>query len=343
MERLGLANIVEVSGLSPLEKPKGCYGRMAEAAEGKDTITGHWEMAGVIVSEPFRTYPRGFPAELIAEFSRRIGRGVLGNYAASGTEIIADLGEEHMKTGNPIVYTSADSVFQIAAHEEVIPLEEQYRICTIARELLHGEYKVARVIARPFIGQPGAFTRTANRRDYALEPETRTVLDALAAQGRRVIGVGKIKDIYSGRGIAESHKTKDNNDGIETILRVMKDSSGDLIFANLVDFDMLFGHRNNPEGYARALEEVDAGIGRIIQAMAEEDILIITADHGCDPTTPSTDHSREYVPLLVYGPRLKSGVNLGTRRTFADISASLADFFNIEYDSPGTSFADEVR
>lgn len=343
LEKLGLANILEVAGLSASSAPLANYGRMAEAADGKDTITGHWEMAGVIVSEPFRTYPRGFPAELIAEFSRRIGRGVLGNYAASGTEIIADLGEEHMKTGNPIVYTSADSVFQIAAHEEVIPLEEQYRICTIARELLHGEYKVARVIARPFIGQPGAFTRTANRRDYALEPETRTVLDALAAQGRRVIGVGKIKDIYSGRGIAESHKTKDNNDGIETILRVMKDSSGDLIFANLVDFDMLFGHRNNPEGYARALEEVDAGIGRIIQAMAEEDILIITADHGCDPTTPSTDHSREYVPLLVYGPRLKSGVNLGTRRTFADISASLADFFNIEYDSPGTSFADEVR
>lgn len=343
MEGLGLANVVEVKGLSPVEHPKGCFGRMAEAADGKDTITGHWEMAGVIVLEPFRTYPHGFPGELLEEFSRRIGRGILGNYAASGTEIIAVLGEEHMKTGSPIVYTSADSVFQIAAHEEVIPLEEQYSICTIARELLHGDYKVARVIARPFIGTPGAFTRTSNRRDYALEPEIPTVLDALAEQGKRVTGVGKIKDIFTGRGIAESYKTVDNNDGIETILQVMKDDRADLIFANLVDFDMLFGHRNNPEGYAQALEEVDAGIGRIIQAMEERDILIITADHGCDPTSPSTDHTREYVPLLVYGPRLKKGINLGTRRTFADISASLADFLNIEYDSPGTSFADEVR
>lgn len=343
LEGLGLANIVEVSGLSPAEHPQACYGRMAEAADGKDTITGHWEMVGVIVSEPFRTYPGGFPQELIQEFSRRIGREILGNYAASGTEIIALLGQEHMETGKPIVYTSADSVFQIAAHEEVIPLEEQYRICGIARELLLGDYKVARVIARPFIGQPGAFTRTANRRDYALEPEIPTVLDALKEQGKRVISVGKIMDIFSGRGIAEGHKTRDNGHGIDTILEVMAEKRGDLIFANLVDFDMLFGHRNNAEGYARALEEVDAGLGRIIQAMNERDVLIITADHGCDPTFPGTDHTREYVPLLVFGRGLKSGVNLGTRSTFADIAATLADLLGIDYICPGTSFAHEVR
>jgi phosphopentomutase len=343
MEGLGLANVVGISGLSPVEHPKGCFGRMAEAADGKDTITGHWEMAGVIISKPFRTYPQGFPKQLLEEFSRKIGRKVLGNYAVSGTEVIDALGEEHMKTGRPIVYTSADSVFQIAAHEEVIPLEEQYRICAIARELLQGDCKVARVIARPFIGKPGAFTRTANRRDFALEPESPTVLDALMEQGKRVISVGKIKDIFSGRGIAESYKTKDNNHGIETILQVMEESQADLIFANLVDFDMLFGHRNNAEGYAQALEEVDAGLGRIIQAMDERDILIITADHGCDPTFPGTDHTREYVPLLVYGQGIKTGVNLGIRKTFSDIAASLTELFDIEYFSPGTSFFDEVR
>lgn len=343
LEGLGLANIVVVSGLSPAEDPKACYGRMAEAADGKDTITGHWEMAGVIVSEPFRTYPGGFPEALIQEFSHRIGREILGNYAASGTEIIETLGREHMETGRPIVYTSADSVFQIAAHEEIIPLEEQYRICGIARELLHGDYKVARVIARPFIGQPGAFIRTANRRDYALEPEIPTVLDALKEQGKRVISVGKIKDIFSGRGIAEGHKTRDNRHGIDTILEVMAEERGDLIFANLVDFDMLFGHRNNALGYARALEEVDAGLGRIIQAMNERDVLIVTADHGCDPTFPGTDHTREYVPLLVFGRSLKSGVNLGTRRTFADVAATVAELLDIDYICPGTSFAHEVR
>ena len=343
LEELGLANITEVSGLSPAENPKASYGRMAEAADGKDTITGHWEMAGVIVSEPFRTYPVGFPAELIQEFSRRIGRQILGNFAASGTEIIESLGREHMDTGRPIVYTSADSVFQIAAHEEIIPLEEQYRICEIARELLHGDYKVARVIARPFIGQPSAFTRTANRRDYALEPESPTVLDALKEQGKTVISVGKIMDIFSGRGIAEGHKTRDNGHGIDTILEVMAQGRGDLIFANLVDFDMLFGHRNNALGYARALEEVDAGIGRIIRAMDARDVLIITADHGCDPTFPGTDHTREYVPLLIFGRSLKSGVNLGTRRTFADVAATLADLLDIDYTCPGTSFAYEVR
>ena len=343
LERLGLANIVAVAGLAPAAAPQGCYGRMAEAADGKDTITGHWEMAGIIVSEPFRTYPDGFPKQIIDEFGRRINRGVLGNYAASGTEIIAVLGEEHMRTGKPIVYTSADSVFQIAAHEEIIPLPELDKICQTARELLYGEHKVARVIARPFLGQPGSFVRTANRRDYALEPEGETVLDALTANGKKVIGIGKIKDIFAGRGVAVSYKTKDNLHGVETVAEVMSGDDGDLIFANLVDFDMLFGHRNNPQGYAQALEQVDGGIGRIIEVMKPSDVLIITADHGCDPTFPGTDHTREYVPLLVYGRGLKQGVNLGTRKTFADIAATVAQLLAVDYDSPGTSFAHEVK
>lgn len=343
LEELGLANILQVTGLAPVPVPRACYGRMAEAADGKDTITGHWEMAGVIVSEPFRTYPQGFPADIIHEFSRRIGREILGNYAASGTEIIDALGGEHMQSGKPIVYTSADSVFQIAAHEEIIPLEEQYRICKEARELLYGDYKVARVIARPFIGSPGSFSRTSNRRDYSLEPELPTVLDALTEQGKSVIGIGKIKDIFAGRGVSHSYKTRDNAHGIETMLQVMSQAEGDLVFANLVDFDMLFGHRNNAQGYAKALEEVDTGIGSLLKVLQEGDILIITADHGCDPTFPGTDHTREYVPLLVYGRKLRSGVNLGTRKTFADVAATVADLMEIDYPCVGTSFASEVR
>lgn len=343
LERLGLANIVKVAGLAPADDPLACYGRMAEAADGKDTITGHWEMAGVIVSEPFRTYPGGFPEEIINEFSRRIGRGVLGNYAASGTEIIDELGSEHMQTGSPIVYTSADSVFQIAAHEEVIPLEEQYKICTIARELLSGEYKIARVIARPFTGQPGSFARTYNRKDYALEPEGPTVLDALQEQGKTVISIGKITDIFSGRGIAQSFKSKDNAHGLELTVSAMSRDDGDLIFVNLVDFDMLYGHRNNAEGYARALEAADSGLGRIIQVMKQDDVLIVTADHGCDPTFRGTDHTREYVPLLVYGKGIKDGVDLGIRRTFADVAATVAELLGVEYSCPGTSFAPEVK
>ncbi|HOB35454.1 MAG: phosphopentomutase [Firmicutes bacterium] len=343
LEKLGLANILDVSGLKAQDEPLGCYGRMAEAAQGKDTITGHWELAGVIVSEPFRTYPRGFPAGLIEQFTRRIGRGILGNVAASGTEIIARLGKEHMETGKPIVYTSADSVFQIAAHEEVIPLAELYAICQTARELLHGEYKVARVIARPFIGVPGAFQRTANRRDFALEPEGQTVLDALAQNGREVVGIGKIHDIFSGRGIARSYKTRSNQHGIEILLDVTERGEGDLVFTNLVDFDMLYGHRNDAPGYARALEEADRGLGRVMAAMGNDDVLIVTADHGCDPTFPGTDHTREYVPLLVYGERIKRGVNLGTRQTFADVAAAVAEMLAVEYKCPGTSFWHEVK
>jgi len=343
MEKLGLANIVEVSGLQASAAPQACYGRMAEAADGKDTITGHWEMAGVVVSEPFQTYPGGFPQELMDEFSRRIGRGVLGNCVASGTEILASLGEEHMDTGKPIVYTSADSVFQIAAHEEVIPLSEQYRICETARELLFGEYKVARVIARPFMGSPGSFQRTSNRKDYALEPEVPTVLDALADNGKTIISIGKIHDIFSGRGIAKGYKTKDNQHGIDTLIEVTASGNGDLVFTNLVDFDMLFGHRNNVSGYAQALEQADLGLGKVIRAMGPEDVLIITADHGCDPTFPGTDHTREYVPLLVYGEGLKSGVNLGTRQTFADVAATIAELLGTKYQCPGQSFAQEVK
>lgn len=343
LEQLGLANILDVTNLSASPAPKGNYGRMAEAADGKDTITGHWEMAGVIVSEPFRTYPHGFPPELIQEFSRRIGRGVLGNVVASGTEIIDQMGQEHVETGKPIVYTSADSVFQIAAHEEIIPLAEQYRICAIARELLLGDDKVARVIARPFVGGQGGFRRTSNRRDYALEPESPTVLDALAHAGKEVISIGKISDIFSGRGIAWGYKTKNDQDGIDTLVEVTAGSEGDLVFANLVDFDMLFGHRNDTYGYARALELADAGVGRIMDAMAAQDILIITADHGCDPTFPGTDHTREYVPLLVYGREIRQGVRLGTRKTFADVAASLADMLGVAYECPGTSFWQEVR
>lgn len=343
LEELGLANILQVTGLAPVPVPRACYGRMAEAADGKDTITGHWEMAGVIVSEPFRTYPKGFPEEIIHEFSRRIGREILGNYAASGTEIIDALGGEHMQSGKPIVYTSADSVFQIAAHEEIIPLDEQYRICKEARELLYGDYKVARVIARPFIGSPGSFSRTSNRRDYSLEPELPTVLDALSERGKSVIGIGKIQDIFAGRGVSHSYKTRDNTHGIETMLQVMSQAEGDLVFANLVDFDMLFGHRNNAQGYAKALEEVDTGIGSLLEVLQEDDILIITADHGCDPTFPGTDHTREYVPLLVYGRKLRSGIDLGTRKTFADVAATVAELMEIDYPCPGTSFASEVR
>jgi len=343
MEQLGMANILEVNGLTSDPNPQGCFGRMAEAADGKDTITGHWEMAGVIVSEPFRTYPQGFPQLIIDDFSRRIGRGVLGNVVASGTEIIAELGQQHVRTGKPIVYTSADSVFQIAAHEEVIPVQELYRICQEARNLLQGEHKVARVIARPFVGEAGSFVRTANRKDYSVEPERPTVLQALAKAGKTVISVGKIQDIFSGLGIAQAHKTKSNAHGLETTLSLVTQGQGDMVFINLVDFDMLYGHRNDVQGYAQALEEADAGIGRIMEAMKEEDVLIITADHGCDPTFPGTDHTREYVPLLVYGRNLRAGVDLGTRKSFADVAATVAELLAVDYSCPGFSFAKEVR
>lgn len=342
LEQLGLGHIVSAPGISKIPRPKGAYGKMAEAAPGKDTITGHWELAGVIVPEPFKTYPEGFPPEIMDRFEEAIGRGTLGNFAASGTEIIDLLGPEHMVSRKPIVYTSADSVFQIAAHEEVIPLEEQYRICQVARELMRGEYNIARIIARPFVGSPGDFRRTANRRDYAVEPHRPTILDQLTNAGRKVIGVGKIKDIFAGRGVTESHKTQDNQHGMQVFAELTQAGAGDLIFVNLVDFDMVYGHRNNAAGYGKALEEADAALGEILSRMQDCDILIVTADHGCDPTHPGTDHTREYVPLLVAGKQVRAGTDLGVRATFADVAATIGQLLQIDYVGAGTSFAGEI-
>jgi len=330
--RLGLANIKPVAGLDPAAEPAGCYGRCALASPGKDTTSGHWEMAGVHLERPFPLFPNGFPREVMDEFERRIGRSTLGNKPASGTGIIQKLGEEHMRTGAPIVYTSADSVFQIAAHEEVIPLFELYKMCETAREILKGPYEVGRVIARPFVGEPGSFTRTANRHDYAVPPPRGMLLDQLQAKRVPVFSVGKILDIFLSRGITDYEKTKTNADGMAKTLGAMNAQDDGLIFTNLVDFDMLYGHRNDVEGYARALEAVDAWVPDLLGRMADGDLLIFTADHGCDPTTPSTDHSREYVPLIVYGPAARAGVNLGTRASLSDIGQTVAENF-------GTSIA----
>lgn len=339
---LGMAKIDGIDYLPVPEYILGSYGRMVEVSKGKDTITGHWEMSGLQLSYPFPTYPDGFPQEVLDRFEELTGRGVLANCAASGTEIIKEHGEEHMKTGKLIVYTSADSVFQIAAHEEVVPLEELYRICRIAREMLQGEHMVGRVIARPFVGEPGNFTRTPNRRDFSAEPTSETVLDGLCQKGLDVIAVGKIEDIFSKKGITVAEHTKSNMDGVDVTLKYMAQQNKGIIFTNLVDFDMLFGHRNNPEGYKQALEEFDRRLPEIFSAMNEDDILIITADHGCDPTTPSTDHSREHVPVIIYGNHIKEDVNLGTRKTFADIACTIAELFNIEKAFPGESFKGEI-
>ena len=339
MGRLGLGNITPIEGVPPVSAPSGAYGRLTEVSAGKDTTAGHWELAGVPVYRPFPTYPHGFPAALIAEFERRIGRETLGNYPTSGTVIIQELGEEHMRTGQPIVYTSADSVFQIAAHEEVIPLEELYHMCQIARELLTGDHAVGRVIARPFVGEPGNFTRTENRRDFSLTPDQDTILDTLKAAGKEVTGVGKIEDIFAHRGLTRSQHTGNNMDDLEAILQFIASDADGLIFANLVDFDMLYGHRNNPRGYADALEQFDARLPDIQAALRDVDVLMLTADHGNDPTTLSTDHSRERVPILVSGPPVRAGVNLGTRDSFADIAATIADLLSVAWDGAGQSFA----
>lgn len=339
---LGLGNIIDIEGVPPAENPAASFGRMAELSPGKDTTTGHWEMSGLILEHPFPVYPDGFPPELIRTYEARIGRKVLGNKAASGTAIIDELGEQHMATGLPIVYTSADSVFQVAAHEEIIPLEELYRICRIARELLKGEHAVGRVIARPFTGRPGSFMRTTNRHDFSLKPTGKTVLNLLKDNGIPVIAVGKVRDIFDGEGISESIPTKGNRDGLDQAIKLFGSVAGGLIFANLVDFDMLYGHRNNPRGYADALEEMDLRLPEMLQLLRDDDVLIITADHGCDPTTRSTDHSREYVPLLVYGKQLHSGIDLGVRKTFADVAATIADSFGLEIPA-GTSFWPLVR
>ena len=341
--KLGLGNLTEIEGVPPETGVRGAYGKMAEASEGKDTTTGHWEIAGIYSSVPFPVYPDGFPPEIIEEFERSIERKTLGNYAASGTVIIQELGEEHIRTGYPIVYTSADSVFQIAAHEEVVPLEELYRMSEIARKILECGQQVARVIARPFVGEPGAFVRTENRRDYSCQPPEPTLLDRLVAAGQEVSAVGKIEDIFAHRGLTRTNHTTNDMDGVTQTVTYMREGHQGLIFTNLVDFDMLYGHRNNPQGYAEALQAFDRRLPEVMEAMGAEDVLIITADHGCDPTTPSTDHSREYVPLLVYGRPIEPGVDLGIRHTFADVSATISEWLGLPRAAFGISFAGMVR
>jgi phosphopentomutase len=339
--RLGLGNIKPLEGLPPAAEPVGSFGRCALQSPGKDTTTGHWEMAGIHLEKPFPLYPHGFPREIMDEFERRIARRTLGNKAASGTEIIKELGVEHMRTGSPIVYTSADSVFQVAAHEEVIPLWELYKICETARELLRGPYEVGRVIARPFVGTPGTFTRTPNRKDYAVPPPRGMLLDVLEEHDIPVHSVGKIFDVFLGRGIRDYAKTKSNADGMAHTLEAMQSFDAGLIFVNLVDFDQQYGHRNDIEGYAAALEEFDAWLPQLFAAEREADLAILTADHGCDPTTPSTDHSREYVPLLVSGPRARHGVNLGLRSSLSDIGQTVAENFGAHI-AKGTSFLPQI-
>ncbi len=335
--RLGLANIRPLAGLEPAAQPAGAYGKATLLSPGKDTTAGHWEMAGVILGRPFPTYPKGFPPEVIEPFEKAIGRKVLGNYPASGTEIIKQLGKEHVKTGRPIVYTSADSVFQIAAHEEVIPIAELYRICEIARRHLDGPHRVGRVIARPFVGKPGAFVRTERRHDYAVPPPRPMLLDLLQEAGLEVTGVGKIPDIFLNRGITRALPGKNNSKALESTLAAIGDSKRGLVFTNLVDFDMLYGHRLDIDGYGRAIEEVDAFLPRLLGALRPRNLLILTADHGCDPLGPSTDHSREYVPVLAAGPAVRPGVNLGTRATLADIGQTIAENFSLRI-AHGTSF-----
>ncbi|MEW8993056.1 phosphopentomutase [Clostridium sp.] len=343
LEALGIGSIEGVENLIKCENPEGIYGRCSELSKGKDTITGHWEMAGVILETPLQTYPNGFPKEIMDEFEAKIGRKTLGNVVASGTAIIEELGEEHIRTGYPIIYTSADSVFQIAANEDVIPLEELYKMCQIAREMLVGDKMVGRVIARPFKGmKKGEFVRTANRHDYALEPFNKTALEYVSEAGLPMAAVGKIKDIFTGKGVTESVSIKDNMDGVDKTLQMMKSHSKGFIFTNLVDFDMKFGHRNDAEGYAKALEEFDDRLPEIKEALGDNDVLIITADHGCDPTTEGTDHSREYVPVIIYGRNLKEDINLGTRDGFCDIGKTVLDLLGIDNDLVGKSFKDLI-
>jgi phosphopentomutase len=341
LAHLGLGNIKPLAGIAAEAHPDGCFGRCALASPGKDTTTGHWEMAGIHLDLPFPLYPRGFPAEIMNEFERRIGRRTLGNQPASGTKIISELGETHMQTGWPIIYTSADSVFQVAAHEQIIPLPELYRICETARAILRGPHEVGRVIARPFIGEPGRFTRTPNRHDYAVPPPPGMLLDRLAERSIPVHSVGKISDVFLGRGIRQSDKTNNNADGMAKTLSAMNVSHDGLIFVNLVDFDQQFGHRNDVEGYGAALEQFDQWLPEFEKALDSDDLAIVTADHGCDPTTPSTDHSREYVPLLVSGAKVRKGIDLGLRATLSDIGQTVARNFGAAI-AHGESFLPQI-
>ena len=341
LARLGLGNIKPLTGIPAAARPEGAYGRCTLASPGKDTTTGHWEMVGIHLTHPFPLYPHGFPAEILTEFERRIGRHSIGNKAASGTEIIEELGEEHIASGSPIVYTSADSVFQVAAHEQVIPLPELYRICQTAREILRGPHEVGRVIARPFVGTPGNFTRTPNRHDYAVPPPVGMLLDQLENRNVTVHAIGKISDVFLGRGIRRSDHTKNNSDGMTKTLHALEETTEGLIFVNLVDFDQQYGHRNDVEGYGAALEQFDAWVPELGRLLGPEDLAIFTADHGCDPTTASTDHSREYVPLVVHGPKVRAGVNLGLRTTLSDIGQTVAANFGAHL-VKGVSFLPEI-
>jgi phosphopentomutase len=341
LAKFGIGRITEVKGVEP-ETPAGAAGRMMIHSPGKDTTNGHWEMVGIISEEPFRTYLNGFPPEVIDALEKQTGRKVIGNKPASGTEIIKELGEEHMRTGALIVYTSADSVLQIAAHEEIIPIGELYRLCQIAREIMTGPNAVGRIIARPFLGQPGNFTRTEGRKDFSLEPPHDTLLDSLVQHGVKVHAVGKIEDIFAGHGISTSVHTKNNDAGMDEIERLMDTGAQGLIFANLVDYDMLYGHRNDVPGYAQALERFDERLPEIIGRLKPGDVLAITADHGCDPTTPSTDHSREYVPVMLFGTPVKPGVDVGTRTSLADLGATVAEYLGVPFPGPGKSFWGEV-
>ncbi|MGI6453378.1 MAG: phosphopentomutase [Syntrophomonadaceae bacterium] len=329
LERLGLGNIASIEGVAPFPESKAAWGKMQEKSAGKDSTTGHWEMMGLVQKRPFPTYPHGFPQDLIKKFEEAIGKKTLGNIVASGTAIIEQLGKEHLATGFPIVYTSADSVFQIAAHEEIIPPEQLYEMCRIARQMLTGEHGVGRVIARPFRGRPGAFVRTANRHDFSLEPE-RNLLDFIIEAGQEVVGVGKIKDLFAGRGLSRSYATSSNQEGMEILLKLSGEKTNGLLMANLLDFDQQYGHRNDTIGFAAALQEFDRFLPGIMSSMMPDDLLFITADHGCDPTTPSTDHSREYVPLLVFSPSKELGVELGTRESFADLGQTIAEFLAVK-------------
>lgn len=338
LQKLGLGNIRPSPTIPICKHPIGNFGYMAEKSAGKDTTTGHWELCGILTRKPFPTYPHGFPPEIIEPFKRKIGTDILANKPASGTEIIDELGQEHMRTGYPIVYTSADSVFQIACHEKVVPVKRLYQICEIARKLLTGRHNVCRVIARPFVGRPGHFIRTDRRKDFALEPKGMTLLDLIRKKHGTVLGIGKISDIFSGRGITDTVHTKSNAHAIAEIMKAVKHKGHTLTFANLVDFDTLYGHRNDIAGYYKALRYFDRKLPGIIQHLRKDDILIITADHGCDPTHPSTDHTREYVPILIYGKSLKHGIHIGRRATFADCGQTIADILGAGKTKTGTSF-----
>lgn len=344
MASLGLSNIREIQGVSKADKPRAFYTKMQEASNGKDTMTGHWEIMGLYIDTPFRVFPDGFPDELISRIEEKTGRKVIGNKPASGTEIIMELGEEHMKTGALIVYTSADSVLQIAAHEEVVPLKELYEICEFCREItLEDPYMLGRIIARPFVGTPGDFKRTSNRHDYALKPFGRTTMNELKDAGRDVIAIGKISDIYDGEGVTDAIRTVSNMDGMDKFIETMDRDFNGLSFVNLVDFDAVFGHRRNPKGYGQALEEFDARLPEVFAKMTEDDLLIITADHGNDPTYKGTDHTREFVPLLVYSTRAEQGGELPLRETFADIGATVAENFKVKMPEYGKSFLAEIQ